>query len=128
MAGGAELVRGAYEAFGRGDVPAVLEVLADDVSWNAPDVIPQGGSFHGRDGAGQFFQGLGGAWEELRLDVEDVIEGGDNVVGFGRATGRLRGGGDSGYGFVHIFTVSGGRVIRFREYVDPDPGLPRAGG
>jgi ketosteroid isomerase-like protein len=28
-------VQGIYEAFGKGDVPAILEVLADDVEWEA---------------------------------------------------------------------------------------------
>ena len=34
-------IRGAYEAFGRGDVPAVLSILADDVAWSVPPPLPQ---------------------------------------------------------------------------------------
>ena len=38
------------------------------------------------------------------------------TVGVGR--GKLRDGGDAEYGFTHVFTVSGGKVTRFREYAD----------
>ena len=31
----AATVQGIYEAFGKGDVPAILDVLADDVEWEA---------------------------------------------------------------------------------------------
>ena len=39
--GNQALVEGAYEAFGRGDIPAVLGILSDDVEWDVPDVLPQ---------------------------------------------------------------------------------------
>jgi ketosteroid isomerase-like protein len=28
-------VQSIYEAFGKGDIPAILEVLADDIEWEA---------------------------------------------------------------------------------------------
>ena len=41
-----------YEAFGHGDIPAVLELLTDDVEWTmqGPSVIPFAGTFRGREG------------------------------------------------------------------------------
>lgn len=36
----AALVRGGYEAFGKGDVPAVVAALADDVVWHIPVAAP----------------------------------------------------------------------------------------
>jgi ketosteroid isomerase-like protein len=29
----ADIVRGIYDAFGRGDIPAILETLSEDVAW-----------------------------------------------------------------------------------------------
>ena len=124
MGGIADLIQGAYDAFARGDIPAVIDTLSDDVRWDVAAVLPQGGSFQGKDGVGQFFEGLGQAWEELNLQIEDLIEGRDDVVGVGRAEGRLGVGGTSaGYGFAHVFTVEDGKVTRFREYADPDVAL-----
>jgi ketosteroid isomerase-like protein len=36
----AELLRGTYEAFGRGDTPAVMAVLAENIVWNTPALLP----------------------------------------------------------------------------------------
>ena len=33
MAGSADLIQGAYDAFAQGDIPAVIDSLSDDVSW-----------------------------------------------------------------------------------------------
>jgi uncharacterized protein len=120
----AQVVQQAYEAFGRGDIPAVLGMLDDRVEWTAPGTLPHGGSFKGPEEVGQFFQGLGTAWERLDLDVEAVDQvGGDLVVGVLRAEGTRRGGGPSSYGAVHVFDVRDGRIARFREYTDLDVSL-----
>ena len=57
----AEVVRRAYEAFGRGDITAVLGVLTDDVDWTlqGPSVIPWAGTHRGREAVAQFFSLLG---------------------------------------------------------------------
>lgn len=118
MASGADVVREAYDAFGRGDIPAVLELVADDVEWDVAEVLVQGGSWRGRDGTGQFFQQLGEKYEEITVDVQDLVDGGDHVVGVGVGRGRRRGGGDVEYGFAHVFRVGDGKITRFREYAD----------
>jgi ketosteroid isomerase-like protein len=116
-----DVVRGAYDAFGRGDVAAVLDLLHDDVEWSSPATLPQGGTFSGKAGVGEFFQGVGASWEALSLDVESVSDAGEDlVVGVVRGHGQLRGGDDSGYGATHVFTVRDGKVSRFREYTDLD--------
>ncbi|HEX8744857.1 MAG TPA: nuclear transport factor 2 family protein [Thermoleophilaceae bacterium] len=118
MASGADVIREAYDAFARGDIPGVLELVSDDVEWTVAEVLVQGGSWQGRDGAGQFFQGLGEKYEELSVDIHDLVDGGDRVVGVGVGRGKRRDGGPVEYGFAHVFTVSEGKVTRFREYAD----------
>jgi ketosteroid isomerase-like protein len=55
-----------YERFGRGDLPAVLGMLADDVEWYdpGPPEVPHAGRYHGRDGVARFFALLA---EDARL-------------------------------------------------------------
>jgi uncharacterized protein len=59
-------VQGIYESFGKGDVPAILDVLADDVEWEAwennsavnagvPWMVPR----HGKADAVHFFETAG---------------------------------------------------------------------
>jgi ketosteroid isomerase-like protein len=120
-----EAVNGAYEAFASGDVPAIVAIVEDGAEWVSTASLPQGGSFSGPDGAAQFFQGVGEAWEELNVEVDDLLDAGDHVVGVGRANGKLRNGNSAGYGFTHIFTMNDGKIARFREHADPDETLRR---
>ena len=122
MSDNVELVRGAYEAFGRGDIPAVMENFADDIDWHVSEVLPQGGDAHGTEEVGQFFQRLGDTWSEFQVQVEDMVASGDRVCVIGRASGQLDGT-QTGYGFVHAWTVRDGSLSRFDEYVDPQPEL-----
>jgi ketosteroid isomerase-like protein len=121
VGGNADVIQQAYGAFAKGDIAGVLDLLTDDVEWSAPSTLPQGGAFRGRAEVGRFFEGVGGAWDPLAIDVEGLGEIGDDlVVGVVRASGTLRGGGPAEYGAVHVFTLTGGRVSRFREYTDLD--------
>lgn len=120
MATNTEVVEQAYAAFGRGDIPAVMNLLADDVQWTSPRTLPHGGEFHGPNEVGKFFEGLGAAWDPLTLDIAQVGAVGDVVVGVLRADGTRRGGKTDGYGAVHVFRVTGGKIVNFHEYVDID--------
>ena len=37
------LVRTSFEAFGRGDIPGVLDTMDPEIEWHDPDVLPYGG-------------------------------------------------------------------------------------
>ena len=113
-----ELVQSGYEAFGRGDIPAVLEILSEDIEWSVPEILPHGMKTRGRDGVGGFFQNLGSTWEGLNVEVDDFVASGDRVVVLGRASGSLNGV-QTGYGFVHAWKVADGAAVTFDEYVDP---------
>ena len=120
--GNVELVKGAYDAFGRGDIPGVLAILSDDVEWNVPAVLPHGMKVRGRDQVVGFFERLGSLWDGIQLDIEDFCASGDRVCVIGKASGTYSGGA-AGFGFVHAWTVRDGKGARFDEYVDPGPEL-----
>ena len=59
-------IQAVYEAFGRGDVGAILDAVTDDVDWasdTSSTVAPWYGVKHGKDGVTSFFQSYGGAME-----------------------------------------------------------------
>jgi ketosteroid isomerase-like protein len=123
MGANAKLVEQAYSAFGRGDIPGLLELLDEYVEWTSPRTLPQGGEYHGRGEVLKFFEAVGGAWNDLTLDVECVGEAGsDLVVGVVRADGQ-RDGRATGYGATQLFNVREGKITRFREYVDIDQAI-----
>ncbi|MGH7601511.1 MAG: nuclear transport factor 2 family protein [bacterium] len=74
-------VRAIYEAFGRGDIPAILAKLDENVEWEygaAPHEVPWLQPRRGRNGAGEFFASL--AAVEFHSFVPKAIFEGDNVV------------------------------------------------
>ena len=57
-----ETARQMYQAFGRGDVQAILDRVTGDVDWSTDAAIasaPWYGSRHGTDGVVSFFEAIG---------------------------------------------------------------------
>ena len=118
-----ELLRSAYDAFGRGDIPAVLAILDENIAWRAPELLPQAMPASGRDDVARFFERLASTWQDFGLEIDDLVASGDRVCAIGRAKGTLLDGRQASYGFVHAWTVRDGVCVRFDEYVDPSPEL-----
>jgi uncharacterized protein len=122
-----ETVQEMYAAFGRGDVPAILEHLADDVRWDHwPDGsgaqrrgVPWLAARTGRDEVAGFFESLS-ALEIHEFAPRAFLEGDGMVAAVNDfdatviATGqRLR---DVD---VHLWSFGpDGRVTEFRHFVD----------
>ena len=112
-----------YEAFGKGDVPAILERLADDVEWEyVGDAtgLPWLQARRGRAQVVGFFQDLA-ALDIQRFEPTTLLESGNVVVALiqlevvVRATGRRVVEEDE----VHIWHFDDrGQVRRFRHRVD----------
>jgi ketosteroid isomerase-like protein len=116
-----------YDAFGRADIPAILNTLDEQIDWRAPENLPHGGHFSGRDEVGRFFQGIGENWESLNVDIEDVLASGDRVVVLITARGRLRATGEeNGYTAAHAWTLRDDVPVRFAETVDAPLTMPAA--
>ena len=115
-----QMVEGAYAAFGRGDIPGILEVLSDDVEWHAPAVLPQGMDTIGKDGVSEFFGKVASSWDGLHVEIDGIVASDDRVCAIGRAAGDLDGT-RTGYRFVPAWTISDGLCTRFDEYADPAP-------
>ena len=113
-----QLVQGAYEAFGHGDIPGVLAVMDENIVWHTPELLPQHVPVRGRDDVLGFIQKLGAVWEDFNLEIKDFCASGDLVCVIGRGGGKLDGS-ETGYGFVHVWTMRDGLCVHFDEYVDP---------
>ena len=114
-----------YEAFGRGDVPAILDALADDVQWEhwtswtphqagVPWLQPRGG----KAGALEFFQIIG-AWTIRDFQVLDLLASGQQVAAEIVIEVQLPSGAAYRDEEMHLWTFDdNGKVARFRHYVD----------
>ena len=115
-----EVVRGAYEAFGRGDVPAVLGAMATDIEWHEADGMPYGGVYHSPEEVAQnVFGPLVEDVPDFAVTPEEFIPSGDTVAvvtrytGTGKATGKAL-----NLPVVHVWDVRDGEIARFRQFAD----------
>ena len=117
----ADVVQRGYEAFGRGDIPALLDLLTDDVEWTlqGPSVIPFAGTRHGHEGVAEFFDVLGETLDFEQFEPREYVAQGDTVVVVGferslsRATGRT-----IEQEWAHVNTLRNGKIAKFRAFED----------
>ncbi|HEX3372190.1 MAG TPA: nuclear transport factor 2 family protein, partial [Candidatus Acidoferrales bacterium] len=91
-----QIVKDGYAAFGRGDVPGLIALMAEDVVWEIPgEGLPLAGTYRGQEGVASFFQKLGGLTEILDFQAREFLAEGDRVLVVGwervkvKATGRV---------------------------------------
>lgn len=115
------IVQSGYDAFGRGDIPALLNLLDEQVQWvtPGPPELPTAGSRRGRQQVGEFFQALDGLVEIQRFEPHTFIAEGDRVVVLGSETARVKATGKAmDFHWARTFRMREGKVVDFQEYVD----------
>jgi uncharacterized protein len=111
-----------YEAFGRGDVQAVLESVADDVDWaseTSSTAAPWYGVRHGKDGVASFFEAFGSTMEVQEFnpyafaandsEVHTVV----HCRATARATGKVM-----DHDLHHFFRFRDGKIAFYRGSED----------
>ena len=114
-----EIVRGAYEAWNRGDFEAAAQSLAPEVEWRLPGNFPEAGSWRGRDSVVDGLGELRDAWEELGIEVKQVLDAGDRVVALVRFHGRAAITGLDLEGVsvdAHVWTIRDGRAVEVQMH------------
>jgi ketosteroid isomerase-like protein len=113
-------IRNLYEAFGRGDIPYILDRLDPDVEWRIPVTVPFSKGLHrGPQEVAEFFAGIAEYIAEPGVEAQEFLAAGDRVVALLRFRGR---GKESGLPFdapeAHIWRLSEGKVIEEQTYGD----------
>ena len=116
------VVRGMYEAFAKGDVPAIIAALDPRVEWWEAEnfIYADGNPYVGPEAVlTGVFARIGEEWDGFTVSPEAVLDAGDTVVGHGHYSGTFkRSGGRVRAQFAHFFTFRGGRVVKFQQYTD----------
>jgi ketosteroid isomerase-like protein len=116
-----EIVQRVYQAFGQGDMAAIVAELAPTVRVQHPQEakIPWGGTYHGPQGFVDFLTALGTHADVEEFHVEQMLAGGNTVVALGReqvhvkATGRRY-----QTDWVHVWRVEDGKITSFQDFND----------
>ena len=118
MADDIAILRAGYDAFRRGVITAVLEVLDPRIEWEEPDGYPWGGTYFGHDGVLALFrsaaEALGPEW---RVEPEHYTATGDGALVMGHHVGG-RAGAEWSVPFAMVWWMRDGRAVRFRQYGD----------
>jgi hypothetical protein len=122
MSSSLDLVRGIYESFARGDIPAVLAAMRPDIVWEEAEnyLYADGNPYVGSDAvAGGVFARLGSEWDGFAAVPEEFFDAGDTIVVLGRYRGTFKGTGlPMDAQMAHVWRVAEGRVASFRQYTD----------
>lgn len=122
MGTNADVVKGIYDAFAKGDVPAVLGSFDPTIEWKEADGIRYAdrNPYHGPQAVAEgVFQRIVSDVDQFTVVPESVIDGGDTVVVEGRYKGKLKATGTPlDAQFAHVWRLRGGKVVRFQQYTD----------
>jgi ketosteroid isomerase-like protein len=117
------LIQTVYAAFGRGDVPAILEHLADDVDWGldtqATPEVPWHGTGKGKKVAAKFFEALGKEAVFTRFEPSGFLASDSAVaclVSWDATLNRNRR--TMTQNVMHYFTIKNGRITKWRGMED----------
>ena len=116
------LVRGIYDSFATGDVPAVLGAMRPDMVWNEAENFPLAdrNPYVGPDAIVQgVFVRLAEQWDGFAVEVAELLDAGDTVVALGHYVGTCRATGTPIRAqLVHVWRLEGGKATRFQQYTD----------
>ena len=116
-----EVVQRGYEALGRGDIAAVLDLMTDDVEWTlqGPSVIPFAGTRRGREAVGEFYSALGENLEFQQFEPREFVAQGDTVVVLGYERSLIKPTGRTiEHEWAHVYTLRDGRIAKGRFFED----------
>lgn len=127
-----DVIRGVYQAFAAGDIPAVLGAMDPGMEWNEAENFPyaDGNPYRGPNAVLEgVFMRLGGEWDGFAATPETILDAGDVVVALGRYTGTNKATGIAlNAQFAHVWWLSGGKAVRFQQYTDTAQAVRAVGG
>jgi ketosteroid isomerase-like protein len=117
-----QTVKAMYEGFGRGDIGAVLGAMDPAIEWNEAEnfIYADRNPYKGPDYIlNNLFMRIATEWEGFKVIPQEFCDSGNKVIVFGRYDGTYRATGKPIHAqMVHVFTLAGGKVTKFQQYVD----------
>ena len=121
--GNVEIIEGMYEAFGGGDIPAVLGAMDPAIAWHQAEgnpYRPSGEAWIGPDAVlNNLFMRIGADWDGFHIASTASHDAGETVVAELRDSGTFKATGKAGdTQACHIWRLRDGRVVSFQQYLD----------
>jgi ketosteroid isomerase-like protein len=124
-----EVVRQYFAAYDEGGLDALAEFWHPEINWRAVEgYLDDAGVIRGPDAMRDYFRQWNEAFDELRAEIEQLTDAGEQVVAAVRGIGRMKGSDaevDIRYGVV--FWIRDGKIVQGREYATGAEALEAAG-
>ena len=112
------MLRG-YDAWNRRDWDVMFEMLHPEIEWLPMEGTLIGGPFHGHAEVRGFMETLAETWDEFRIEAEDYIEHGQQILALVRVRSRARTSGlELDERWAHLWTARDGRAVRLQVFSD----------
>jgi ketosteroid isomerase-like protein len=124
-----ETARRAYVAFNRGDFAGALENVAPEFEWVATGVIPGvKGVYRGPEEFGRFLESFWNEFDDSHIEVNELIEAGDQVLASLTVRGRgAQSGVQTSWDIWHLWTLKDGNAVGLQGFTNGDEALEAAG-
>jgi len=116
-----QLIEQAYANFKAGNIPALLQSMSEDITWQLPEIenVPFAGKRAGRGAVAEFFSALANLQNARSFEPREFIAQGNRVVVLGHYVWQVKANGRTYEGdFAHVYTIRGGQIAAFHEYTD----------
>ncbi|MES2941604.1 MAG: nuclear transport factor 2 family protein [Pseudomonadota bacterium] len=109
-----------YAASARQDIAAMMADVAPDVQWTEMAGFPCAGTWVGPEQVIEHvFKALGAEWSAYRFELQELIDGGDRVIGLGQYHGTYGKTGKSMKARVaHVWRLQDGKIVQFEQFTD----------
>jgi ketosteroid isomerase-like protein len=120
-----ELMREAYRAFSGGELMALAGLLDPEIEWRAvEDPETRRGVQGVVESLGSWFE----VWEDVQVELEELIDAGQNVVAVVKLRGRHAGSqSEVSERFFQVWTIRDEKIVAFREFKTEHDALEAAG-
>jgi ketosteroid isomerase-like protein len=112
-----EVVQAGFDAYLRGDLPAMLERFAPDVVVTTRPDQPDAHDFHGHDGLIEQLTEWVHMWDGFSIEISRVRDAGDLVIVVAQQGGQgTRSGVPMENEVTFVFTLEAAKVVRWQMF------------
>lgn len=124
-----EIVRRFADHWTRGDWEGVADLVDPEVEQHSTvGGVEEGRVMRGMEAIRRDYERVDESWEEHRMEIDDVIDAGDQVVLLHREYQRGRSSGvELQIDAAVVFDLRDGRIVRLQGYMDRAAALAAAG-
>jgi ketosteroid isomerase-like protein len=123
-----EIALAAVDAWNRGDREAWMALWDEEGEFYPLRAQLEGESYRGHDGLGRFLGEMAEDWEDVRFEIDEARDAGEQLVGIGRFRARGRASGvDINVPLGVFMRVRHGKIVYTRFFSEPADALEAAG-